>query len=63
MMRSVFLKTLHDQRKSILGWGLGLGALAYFTLLFYPSVALVHKSPSFGRKWGDLPDSGFSTWL
>jgi ABC-2 type transport system permease protein len=38
MMRSVFLKTLHDQRKSILGWGLGLGALAYFTLLFYPSV-------------------------
>jgi Ca2+-transporting ATPase len=28
-----------------------------------PPEALVHKSPSFGRKWGDLPDSGFPTWL
>ncbi len=38
MLRSVFLKTLYDQRKAILGWGLGLGALAYFTLLLYPSI-------------------------
>ncbi len=38
MLRSVFLKTFYDQRKAILGWGLGLGALAYLTLLFYPSV-------------------------
>ncbi|MGB9872005.1 MAG: ABC transporter permease subunit [Anaerolineae bacterium] len=38
MFRSVFLKTLYDQRRSILGWGLGLGALGLLTLLFYPSV-------------------------
>ncbi|MCX7680478.1 MAG: ABC transporter permease [Anaerolineae bacterium] len=38
MLRSVFLKTLYDQRKAILGWGLGLSSLAYLTLLFYPSV-------------------------
>lgn len=38
MFRSVFLKTLYDQRKAILGWGLGLGFLALFDLLFYPSV-------------------------
>ncbi len=38
MLRSVFLKTLYDQRKAILGWGLGLAALGLFTVLFYPSV-------------------------
>ncbi|MCS7179202.1 MAG: ABC transporter permease subunit [Anaerolineae bacterium] len=38
MLSSVFWKTLYDQRKAILGWGLGLGTLAYFTLLLYPSV-------------------------
>ena len=27
-LRSVFLKTLRDCRVAILGWGLGLGALA-----------------------------------
>lgn len=38
MLRSVLLKTLYDERKAILGWSLGLGALGLFTVLFYPSV-------------------------
>jgi ABC-2 type transport system permease protein len=38
MLRSVFLKTLYDQRKAVLGWSLGLGALGLFAVLFYPSV-------------------------
>ncbi len=35
---TVFLKGLRDQRRAILGWGLGLAGLAYLTLLFYPSI-------------------------
>lgn len=38
MLRSVFLKTLYDQRRAILGWSLGLAAVALFVVLFYPSV-------------------------
>ncbi len=38
MLRSVFLKTLYDGRRPILGWSLGLGALGLFVVLFYPSV-------------------------
>ncbi len=38
MLRSVFLKTLYDSRRAILGWSLGLGALGLLTVLFYPSV-------------------------
>lgn len=38
MLDNVFLKCLRDQRKAILGWGLGLAGLAYLTLLFYPSI-------------------------
>lgn len=39
MQRNLFLKTLFDQRKAILAWGLGLGSLAYLSLLFFPSLS------------------------
>lgn len=37
MLRNVFLKTLRDRRHALIGWGLGLLAVALFVLLFYPA--------------------------
>ena len=37
MLSNVFLKSLRDQRKSLLFWGIGVGVLMLLTLLFYPS--------------------------
>jgi ABC-2 type transport system permease protein len=39
MLRNVFLKTLRDQRRSLLWWALGLVAYGTFIMLFWPSVA------------------------
>lgn len=39
MLRNVFLKSLRDQFKAILAWGLSLASLAYLTMLFYPTIA------------------------
>jgi beta-exotoxin I transport system permease protein len=36
---SVFEKSLRDQLIAVLSWGLGLGAVAWGSMLFYPSVA------------------------
>lgn len=38
MLRNLFLKSLRDQWGAVLGWGLGLASLAYFTLLIFPSI-------------------------
>ena len=38
MLRSVLLKSLWDQRRSLMWWSLGLIAVALYTVLFYPSV-------------------------
>ena len=38
MLRNVFLKTLRDQRRAFLWWGIGLIALALYIILFYPSM-------------------------
>ena len=38
MLRNVFLKSLRDQRKSLIFWGLGIAALTLVTILFYPAV-------------------------
>jgi ABC-2 type transport system permease protein len=62
LLRSVFLKSLRDQIKPILGWGLGLGALAWLTLLFYPEVSklgqsfndLLKSMPYLGTLLGDV---------
>ena len=38
MLRNVFLKSLRDQRRSVMFWGIGVAALSLLTILFYPSV-------------------------
>ena len=37
MLRSVFTKTLWDQRRSLLAWALGIAAIAAIYSSFYPS--------------------------
>ena len=36
--RSIYLKTLHDFRIAILGWGAGMGLLLYVVLATFPSL-------------------------
>src|SRR5256885_731454 len=36
--KSVYLKTLRDFRVAILGWGVGMGLLAYVVLVSFPSL-------------------------
>ena len=38
MLKNVFLKSLRDQRRSLLFWGIGLVVLAFYITLFYPTV-------------------------
>ncbi len=38
MLRSVFVKTMYDERKAVFGWSLGLGGLGLLVIFFYPSV-------------------------
>ena len=38
MLRNVLLKTLRDQRRALLWWGLGLSMLALYIDFFYPSI-------------------------
>jgi ABC-2 type transport system permease protein len=47
MLRNIFLKTLRDQAVAVLGWGLGIGSLAIFTQLFYPSLSVNHQLENF----------------
>jgi ABC-2 type transport system permease protein len=62
LLNSVFLKSLRDQLKSILGWGVGLAALAWMTLIFYPEVSklgqgfndLLKSMPYLGTMLGDV---------
>jgi ABC-2 type transport system permease protein len=64
MLRSVFLKSIRDQRRSLIWWGLGLVLLTVVTLLFYPSVRtfpelneLLAEQDSLIRAFiGDVPD-------
>ncbi|MDD5288005.1 MAG: ABC transporter permease subunit [Dehalococcoidales bacterium] len=39
MLNNVFLKTLRDQRRSLLFWGIGLVALAVIMALVYPTIS------------------------
>jgi len=50
MLRNVFLKSLWEQRKSLLWWTLGLAALTLITILFYPSFS---DAPEFNDLLGD----------
>ena len=46
MMRNVFQKSLRDQRKSLMFWGIGVAALSLVTILFYPAVK---DAPDFSK--------------
>lgn len=72
MMRSVFAKTLHDKRWFMLGWTLGLIALAALLTTFYPAMrqdgsldALVANMPkAFEGLIGNLADlKDFSSYI
>lgn len=39
MLRNVFTKSLWDQRRSLMWWGVGTAALAILTTLFYPAIS------------------------
>jgi ABC-2 type transport system permease protein len=38
MLRTVFLKTLRDHRRSLIGWAIGLTVFTVFILAFYPTI-------------------------
>ena len=46
MLRNVFLKSLRDQRKSLMFWGIGVAALSLVTILFYP---IIKEVPEFSK--------------
>jgi ABC-2 type transport system permease protein len=54
MLRNVFLKTLRDQRRALLWWGVGLSALALYIILFYPSIGM---SPEINRLLEEMPEA------
>ena len=54
MLRNILLKTLRDQRRELLWWGIGLSALALITLLFYPSF---RDTSEFGELYEQLPEA------
>jgi ABC-2 type transport system permease protein len=54
MLRSVLLKTLRDQRKSLMWWGIGISVLMLLTILFYPSFA---DSPEFDDLLEKMPEA------
>jgi len=64
LFRNIAIKTLWDQRKSMLGWVIGINALTVITVLFYPSFqdmteinAMLGDEDSFMRTFvGDVTD-------
>jgi beta-exotoxin I transport system permease protein len=53
MLRNVFLKTLRDHRRSLVGWAIGLTAFTVFVLAFYPT--LQESGAQFNRLLRTLP--------
>ncbi|MEV6140201.1 hypothetical protein AB0L63_29995 [Nocardia sp. NPDC051990] len=39
MLRNVFLKSLHDQRRGLLGWGIGIVAVVLLESALWPSIS------------------------
>jgi ABC-2 type transport system permease protein len=54
MLRNVFLKSLRDQRRAMLWWSLGLGAITFVTLLFYPAI---RDLPELTNLYKQLPEA------
>ena len=52
MLNNMFLKTLRDQRRSLLYWGIGMIALAAIMALFYPTIK---KMSSFNQYLKNFP--------
>ncbi len=72
MIRSIFIKTLYDKRAFILGWTIGLAAIAALLTAFYPAMhqdgsidALVKSMPpAFQGLVGSLSDlAHFDTYI
>lgn len=53
MLRNVFLKTLRDHRRSLIGWVIGLTAFTLFVLAFYPTIQ--ESGAQFNRLLKTLP--------
>lgn len=53
MLKNVFLKTLRDQRRSLIFWGIGLIAMAVIMALFYPSISGMQ---SINQYFKELPE-------
>ena len=54
MLRNVFLKTLRDQRRSLLWWGIGVVALTSLTVAFYPAFS---DAPEFDELFEQMPEA------
>ena len=53
MLKNLFLKTLRDQRRSTLIWGIVLFALALYTVLLYP---MIQNMPGLDEMMAQLPE-------
>ncbi|MEU4421575.1 ABC transporter permease subunit [Actinoplanes sp. NPDC024001] len=67
-MRSVFVKALYDQRRSLLGWGIGLTLLVLLESALWPSIgnmpdlqAFLANYPEAMRELFNLEDFGTGT--
>jgi len=65
MLRNVFLKSLRDQRRALLGWGIGIAALVLLESALWPSIrdmpdlnAFLANYPEPMRKLFNLEDFG-----
>jgi ABC-2 type transport system permease protein len=54
VLRNVYLKTMLDQKRSLLWWGIGMVLLAAFTVAFYPSMA---NAPGFDSLLEEMPEA------
>ena len=54
MLNNIFLKTLRNQRRSLLYWGIGLIAMAVIMALVYPTIK---NMPSINQYLNELPES------
>ena len=54
MLRNLFLKTLRDQRRSLLWWGMGIVALTSLTVAFYPAFS---EAPDFEDLFEQMPEA------
>ena len=54
MLRSIFLKTLRDERKSFMWWGISISSLIILTVFLYHSFA---ESPAIDEVFQEMPEA------